>query len=1019
MTVKINAKIIAGLLLLAFGLVIACAPLSGQYLGRNKVQYTKFDFKVMKTQHFDIYFYPEFKDAAEQAARMAERWYARLSRVFNYSLKGRQALILYASGSDFQQTTVIPDVIGEGVGGFTESLKRRVVLPLGAALAETDHVIGHELVHAFQFDMTSQGGPRGGTSEPAALRLPLWFVEGLAEYLSIGPVDPHTAMWMRDAVRRKELPKIKKLNNPRYFPYRYGQALWAYIAGRWGDEIIPRIMKSVGRMGDHEKVLERTLGITLDNLSKDWHEAMKKAYDPILQATNVTEPASKVLLKGTEENVYNIAPSVSPDGKELISLSTRDLFSIDMYLADAATGKVKHRITRTATDPEFESLQFIRSAGSWEPGGKRFVFGAVSKGVPMLTLFNTQDKKMEREISIPELDEIINPAWSPDGGQIVFSAMKGGITDLYIYDLESSRLQRLTEDSFADLQPAWSPDGRQIAFITDRFSTDLSLLSIGNYDLAVIDPASGAVKKVQAFAGAKNINPQWSSDSKSLFFLSDQSGKTDVYRLDLDSGRIFQVTNLYTGVSGITDISPAISYANEAGRLVYSAYDEGNYTIFAVDSAETLHGQPNLAQFDRKKLSVLPPREQPGGAVLGLLLNPLFGLPEEVNFPVSEYKPKLALDFVGSPQVAVGVDRYGTYTGGGVTLYWSDMLGYHTVATMLQSSSRLKDAAALVGYQNTKSRWSWGAVAQRIPYVTGYYDYFMGQVYGEPAQIYKEYLYWQFNYDLAGFVSYPFNIFRRLELSSGYRYIGFDQEVVIQAFSLYDGTEIFREIQSLPSPSGISMGYASGAMVYDSAVFGATAPIIGQSYILQYNQVLGSLTYNQILGDYRRYFMPVKPVTLAFRFLHYGRYGKDAEDERLWPLFIGYDGLIRGYDYESFDAAELYGQGERFNFDRLFGSRMLIANAELRFPLFGLLGIGRGFYGVFPIDFYAFYDVGLAWDNAHEAWFLGGERKPLSSAGVGLRANLFGYFVLGVHYVKPLDRHNKNWYFQLSLLPGF
>src|SRR5919201_4363041 len=122
---------------------------SAQYFGRNKVQYKKLDFKVMKTEHFDIYFYPSEREGIDVAARLAERWHARLERIFEHQLRGRQPLVLYASHPDFEQTNAIEGELGEGTGGVTEPLKRRIVLPLGGPLADTDHVIGHELVHAF------------------------------------------------------------------------------------------------------------------------------------------------------------------------------------------------------------------------------------------------------------------------------------------------------------------------------------------------------------------------------------------------------------------------------------------------------------------------------------------------------------------------------------------------------------------------------------------------------------------------------------------------------------------------------------------------------------------------------------------------------------------------------------------------------------------------------------------------------------------------------------------------------
>jgi len=106
-------------------------------------------------------------------------------------------------------------------------------------------------------------------------------------------------------------------------------------------------------------------------------------------------------------------------------------------------------------------------------------------------------------------------------------------------------------------------------------------------------------------------------------------------------------------------------------------------------------------------------------------------------------------------------------------------------------------------------------------------------------------------------------------------------------------------------------------------------------------------------------------------------------------------------------------------FDRLFGSKIMVVNAELRFPLFNVLGFGTGFYGIFPIEFAAFVDGGLAWFDDDKAWFLGGNRKPVWSAGDELRRNLFGFAIVGVNLVRPFNRPQKDCYFQFLLIPGF
>ncbi|MCJ7485155.1 MAG: hypothetical protein MUQ25_03180 [Candidatus Aminicenantes bacterium] len=1011
-----------------------CAPaLNAQWYGRNKVQYQKFDFKIMKTRHYDIYFYLQDEQTVKLAALMAERWYARLSRMFNHELKGRQPLILYGSGPEFQQTTVINEVLGEGTGGVTESFKRRIILPYGASLTETDHVIGHELVHAFQYDIMAQGHSDQARGNEMGLRIPLWFIEGMAEYLSIGPVDQNTSMWMRDAVRRKQLPQINKLENSyKYFPYRWGQAVWAYITGRWGDEVIGKMMKSVGRTGDYEIILEGVLGIKIKQLSADWHKSMQDAYNPLLEETLAPDKFARALFKGVESNPYNIAPSISPDGKELVFLSTRDMFSIDLYLADADTGKIKRKIISTAVDPHFESIQFIKSAGTWDARGEKFVFGGVAKGRPVLTILDMKKNKIEREIPFGELAEILSPAWSPDGRYVTFTALTGGVSDIFIYDLKDNVLKQMTRDVFADLQPVWSPDGKTIAFVTERFSTNLDWVDIGNYELALLDVETGRIQKLLGFPSGKNINPQWTADSKGLYFLSDQNGKTDLYRIDIASGKLFQITNMNTGISGITDLSPAISVALNTGRVVFSGYQDSYYTIYSIDDEKTLEGQSFLAQFERNP-ALLPPRGEADGALLGLLKNPLFGLPKDTNFAISAYKPKLALDYVSPASIGVGADRYGTYAAGGVSAFWSDMLGTQTIVTSAYTGSQIVDTSGVLAYLNNKGRFNWGSAAQRIVYPYPYYYAFEGEFGGEPAIYEVRDIYRLINYDFSVFGSYPFSQVSRFSLSAGFRIQDFQRTLYTRIYSMASGGQIAYEKEKMPTAPPLSFGYLTAGYYYDSGIFGATSPILGQNFGLAVSPAIGSINFTTVSVDFRKYFMPLRPFTLAFRALHLGRYGKDSEDNRFYPLYIAYWDLVRGYESFSNDELSYYQQnpGEAFDPNRLYGSKMLMGNVELRFPLLGVLGIGKGYFGAWPLEFFGFFDWGVAYAQNPGYWwggetpedvkptFLGGTRKPISSAGIGLRTNLFGYLILGLNYVYPIDRPARGWHLQLSISPGF
>jgi Tol biopolymer transport system component len=1014
--VALSALMIAGL----------ASPASAQYFGRNKVQYKKFDFQVLKTDHFDIYFYPGERAGIEVAARMAERWHTRLERLLNHSLEGRQALVLYASHPDFEQTNTIEGELGEGTGGVTESIRRRIVLPLAGPLADTDHVIGHELVHAFQYDIANQLSSGPGRSGAEAL--PLWFIEGMAEYLSLGPVDPNTAMWLRDAVAKDKLPAIKDLDNPKYFPYRWGQAFWAYVGGRFGDDAVRRMLTTGTAAGSATVAIERVLDVKEKDLSADWQDAIRRAYSPILASTTPPSEVGHLLTGGKSGGDLNVGPSLSPDGRWISFLSERGLLSIDLFVADAATGRVVRRLTSTATDQHTSSLQFIYSAGGWDAESKRIAVATVTGGHPALTIFTAATGATEREVELPTLDEIFNPTWSPDGKAVAFTGMSHGLIDLYVYDLAAGQMRALTSDAFAEIQPAWSPDGRLIAFATDRFSSDLPTLAFGAYRLAVVDPATGVVREVPAIAGAKNINPQWSPDNRALFFIADKDGISNMYRVTLESGAVSQVTNVGTGVSGITGTSPALSIAAKTGMAAFTVYQDGHYEIYTLD-AETANAQraPVTAAGGRANAAALPPGEREPSEVAALLADATTGLPAPTEYPVDDYRSNLSLEAVGQPTIAVGVGSFGTGVGGGLSFSFGDMLGDQNLVVGLQLNSGLssnfsaKNTGVQASYLNRKNRWNWGFVGGQMPYLSGGAQSGVTTVNGQPAQVNQSVIYRQTELSGAGVIAYPFNRARRVEFQAGMSRVSLDQIVRTQIFSFNTGQLIDDTTDETSLAAPLTMATSSAALVYDTSVFGATSPVQGQAYRFEVSPTFGSVKFTSLLADYRRYFMPASFYTFATRVLHYGRYGSGGGDQRLRPLFIGYPNLVRGYDINTIDETECVANASSAcpAVDRLMGNRLLVGNFEFRFPLLRPFGASPGrMYGPLPLEVALFADGGVAWD-AGQRPFTSGGREGVSSVGVALRANLLGFGVGQFDFARPLQRPGKGWVFQFSLSPGF
>ena len=840
------------------------------------------------------------------------------------------------------------------------------MLPLAGPPAETDHVVGHELVHAFQFDIVGRGGQSiPGLGSEAALRLPLWFMEGMAEYLSVGPIDAHTAMWMRDAAHQNKLPSYSRLSDPRFFPYRFGESLFAYIAARWGERSVGDVLKAARGNGDATRAIRGALGVGADTLVLDWHQAIRAWSGPIESATDVASKQARPLLAAKQGGGHlNLAPALSPDGNRVAFFSEKSLFSIELYIADARTGKIERKVTKTAVDPHFQSLQFINSAGVWSADGTRLAFAAVSKGRPILNVLEVASGKIEREIVFPGLGEILAPTWAPDGRRIAFSALQGGFTDLWVVDLASGQPRRLTEDRWADLGPAWSPDGKSIAFATDRFSAE-STQSQSPYRLAIVDPESGTVRQVQAFERGKHINPQWSADGRLLYFISDRDGISNLYRVPVEGGAPERLTNLLTGISGITALSPALSVSRDGSRLVFSAYEKSDYNLYAIENPSALPARPEPS------LSTDPaqlPVGESGGdrgtptavAAPGLLADTLTILKDR-------YRSRLSLDYIGQAGLGVGGGSGGGVAfAGGAALFWSDMLGNHNLVTMLQATNAggnpLNNIAAGVGYENLNSRWSWGGEISQFPYLSTSFFEDDTVVAGVPVIRDRTFREWQIDRTFAGNLSYPFSRAHRIEFTGGLRHISFAREIETQLYEAATGFLLSDENESRPSgQSSLNLGILGTALVYDSSIFGGTSPVLGQSYRFGTTLVAGSLRFQDVLADYRRYVMPIRPVTLAGRLLHFGRYGPDGESNRLSELFVGYPWLVRGYNDASFtiqECIEAGGDGVTCPpFDQLLGSKLAVGNFEVRVPLLGGLGIIPS-SGFLPVELAGFFDAG-------------------------------------------------------------
>jgi len=731
-----------------------------------------------------------------------------------------------------------------------------------------------------------------------------------------------------------------------------------------------------------------------------------------------------------ESDVLRTAPSISPNGDYVIYISNEELFSLEWYLADAQTGEVIRSLTNTLTDPHLNALRFIESSGSWSPDGERFAAVVFEKGDNQIIILNPDNGNITRELRFDNVDSMTNPAWSPDGNRIVFSGSSDGFSDLWMYHLEEDSLQQLTDGQYADLQPVWSPDGQRLAFISDRGTdTDLENLRYGEMVITLLDIETGDLRVLPPFEDSKHINPQFSPDGNSLFFISDFNGVNNVYRYDLQTMDRYRVTDVSTGVSGISQHSPAMTVAGETGTMILTTFSKSNY-LFRKLSAEETNGERVEQDQSIVNAKQIPPIERKNIQVVSDLLSApgLESLPDTA-VSRSDYDPTLRLTYIGGGG-GIGVsNQLGVGAGGGIDLQFSDMLNQHQLMTTLRIQGTYKDLGGQAVYLNRDKRFIWGGSVSHIPFRTSraFFSEDTTTVNGDevvaPAlnqinrRVFSERI------SVLGF--YPFSTTQRLESSAGFTHIWYDIELQTTFYDRF-GNPFERETEGFDTPSPLNLFNFSLAYVQDSSIPALTGPIDGQRMRLEVTPTTGSLNYVSTLADYRRYFF-LRPFTLAFRGLHSGRYGEDANDDRLSPNFVGFESLIRGYNFTSFEPNECTsspeGNSSCVELNRLSGSSMAISNLELRFPLLGPDEFALISSRTVPTTLTTFFDGGVSWtpnDLPVMKWDTNStERVPVFSAGASVRVNILGYLIAELYYAVPFQRPEKGGYFGFHFSPGW
>jgi Tol biopolymer transport system component len=968
----------------ATGILILCLLVSESVLGqdpqfgRNKVQYTIFNYSFIQSDHFDVYFTDGGESLAYFTAAAAETAYTRISKSFRYQLVNRIPIIIYNSHNDFQQTNVIGEYLEEGIGGVTELFKNRMVLPFEGDYKKLRHVIHHELVHAVINDMFYGGSIQSIISNNITLQLPLWFNEGIAEYEALR-WDTDSDMFLRDATVHEYLPPINQLNG--YFAYRGGQSLWWYIERKYGEQKIGDILNRIKSTRNVEAGFKGAIGLGIEDLSERWQKDQKVMYWPDIAKREEPADYSRRLTDHKKSGAfyYGISPAISPQGDKIAFLSNRNDY-FDVFIMNSIDGDVTDKLVSGQTTNNFEELKILTPAITWSPDGKQVAMATKAGARDAILIVNAESGD-EEKIELG-LDGIFSVDWSHQGDKLAFVGNKGQQSDIYVYDLNTKELKNLTNDIYSDSDPTWSADGKSVYFSSDRGASieanranvDMANHDYSQLDVYNIDLGSQKIDRITSSLNSDETSSVVSPDGKKLLFVSDRNGINNIYLMDLETKASKPITN---SLSGVYQLS--LSY--DGTKLAFSSLSHAGYDIFLMrnpferdikiaelELSEFYKSSAAQPQMEKKPDLVVKQEEDTTGrygkdiqidfssfatkddleeitvkdSLLPKLPKIADNLDENGKYKINKYK----LNF--SPDIVYGNAGYNTFYGvqGSTVMAFSDLLGNHQIVFITNLLLDLKNSDYGLQYY----------------YLSGGTDYGIGGFHSARFVLVNDQYggsYYRFRtYGANVLASLPLNRFNRFDL--GLNWYNISRENL-------DHPENPLQQRTILVPS---IGYT-----HDNSLWGYIAPMNGTRYnvSLYGTPKLGNngLSFVNLTGDYRTYLRLGRNYSIALRFAGGGSFGSNPQkfiiggvDNWINRTFeTGYVPLENAEDYLFLQiGVPLRG----YNYVAAIGSRYSLFNFELRYPLFAFLQAGPLPIGLQSIGGVMFFDMGSAWNRERD-----------------------------------------------------
>lgn len=846
------------------------------FFGRNKVQYENFDWKVLKTEHFDIYYYSDMDEIAQIGAAFAEDAYKYLRTEFNHVIFRRTPLIFYNTHVHFQQTNTTPGFIPEGVGGFFEFIKGRVVIPYSGSLERFRHVIYHELVHVF---MTTRIMRIANDYKLNTERFPpLWFVEGLAEFYST-TWDARGEMVLRDAVLNDYLPGMEDIYtiNGTFLMYKTGQAFLGFIDKFYGREKILLLLNNIWMFDSFKDMLEYTLGKPLPDIDREWKSYLKKIYYPLYENYSNISDKSVIINK----TGFSFSPVVKKTEKSTQVYFTANLDGYSsLYLTEKKAGEKSYTnprlILQGERSPEIEAFHLFDNA----PGISQTGIIAISVkygAADAIHLYSTEEGAIVKTISDESLVSISSPSFNNRGNKIVFSAIdKKGFSDLYIYELLTEKLLRLTNDYYEERTPVFSKNDDEVIFASDRTTgpnkgyINLFRISLSRLDINYITDLPMNIEAPRLVPGKNGLIARADPDSVDNFFFIDLGSK-----------------NLQTLYRVTSFISPVFDHwlINDT-TMVFSGFENSGFRLY----------EKNFSIPDTPFVQKLLNTDYPAWTAKTYST--------EISRQEIYYENEYTLDYA---QSQISTDPvYGT--SGGAVLSLSDLFSNDNYFFLIYNTAQVQDDF-LKSFNIALTRLN---LSDRTNYSYGIF-HFSGRRYD--LRDTDEFFYERsFGGSLAFY--YPLSKFARIE--ANVTIANSDKQVITGVV----------ERKALLHSNSVSY-------VFDNSLWMPSGPVDGTRlrFLLGYTTDVkySNVNYYTIIADMRYYYRLTLRSALAFRGSLYFNDGKEAR-----RYFMGGSWDLRGWPRWAIRGEKMWIQSTELRFPLFDQIRVTTPIADLGF--FGIRG---------------------------------------------------------------------------------